>query len=243
MDLESAMAGIFVPDILTPGQYYDGLRTDARACPVKRLMLAVLADAVRCYETYIDARSRAQRRLFVEAETWLMDRKADGAFAFETICQTLGIDANYLREGLRRRRLKELNGNNSRRLTRRSPAAGSGRIGAPLERRRRKPLKDADGCKAGLIADRGFAVAVNGSSKGGAVAYRAGAGVPEEPGYNQRTAVENINAAADADVDNSNLNAQSWIAVPEVAPVASLSAGPKPFDQIHLGGEQDIATA
>ena len=140
MQLEnSAIAGMMIPDALTPGQYYDGIRADD-ACvrPIKRLMLAVLEDAMRCYQTYANARSRVQRRLFVEAEGWLMDRKGDGAFTFETVCETLGIDPRYLREGLRRWRVQQLDGMNPRRLARRSPVTRIGRISAPLKRRRRK---------------------------------------------------------------------------------------------------------
>jgi hypothetical protein len=152
MELESsAIAGIMIPDALTPGQYYDGMRADD-ACvrPIKRLMLAVLEDAMRCYQTYAASRSSAQRRLFVEAEAWLMDRRADGAFAFITVCETLGIDPNCLREGLRRWRVEQLDGLNPRRLARRSPVTRIGRISAPLKRR--------------------LAVAVTGSGNGSRVA-------------------------------------------------------------------------
>jgi hypothetical protein len=221
MELESsAIAGIFIPDILTPGQYYEGLRANGCARPIKRLMLAVLADAIRCYQTYVNSGSRAQRRLFVEAEAWLMDRKADGAFAFETICETLGINPNCLRDGLRRWRLKELDGSNPRSLTRRSPVAGVGRIGAAPKRGRRKLLKKADGYEANLMADGGFAATVNGGSNGAAVVHQESTIAPERLGYNQPAEVENINEAAD--IDDVDVNVSSWIAVPEVAPVASL---------------------
>jgi len=51
MQLEnSVIAGIMIPDALTPGQYYDGIRADdSCARPIKRLMLAVLEDAMRFY--------------------------------------------------------------------------------------------------------------------------------------------------------------------------------------------------
>jgi len=134
----SAIAGMIIPDALTPGQYYDGIRgDDVNVRPIKRLMLAVLEDAMRCYQTYGNSRNRSQRRLFLEAEGWLMDRKGDGPFAFETVCETLGIDPNCLREGLRRWRLQQLDGLNPRRLARRSPVTRAGRISAPLRRRRR----------------------------------------------------------------------------------------------------------
>ena len=53
---ESAHPQIMVPDILMPVQYYDGMRRDdPETQAVKRLMFAVLADAVRCLQTYADA--------------------------------------------------------------------------------------------------------------------------------------------------------------------------------------------
>jgi len=167
MQLESsAIAGIMIPDALTPGQYYDGIRADD-ACvrPIKRLMLAVLEDAMRCYQTYANSRSRAQRRLFLDAEAWLMDRRADGAFAFETVCDTLGIDPSCLRDGLRQWRVKQLDGMNPRRLARRSPVTRVGRISAPLKRRRGKLSRmAADG------DDRAAALAVNRTGNGNGIA-------------------------------------------------------------------------
>lgn len=166
MQLEnSVIAGIMIPDALTPGQYYDGIRADdSCARPIKRLMLAVLEDAMRCYQTYTNSRSRAQRRMFVEAEAWLMDRKAEGAFAFETVCETLGINPSCLRDGLRRWRFQQLDGLNPRRLARRSPVTRVGRISAPLKRRRRKPSE--------MVAGDGgsIAVAVNANGNGNGVA-------------------------------------------------------------------------
>ncbi len=140
MELEnSAIAGMLIPDAMTPGQFYDGIRADdASIRPIKRLMLAVLEDAMRCYQTYACTHNRAMRRLFVEAEAWLMDKNGDGPFACVTICETLGIDPGCLREGLRRWRIQQMDGLNPRRLARRSPVTRIGRISAPLKRRRRK---------------------------------------------------------------------------------------------------------
>jgi len=220
VELESsAIEGVFIPDVLTPGQYYDGMRADnGCARHIKRLMLAVLEDAVRCYLTYANSRSRAQRRLFVEAEGWLMDHKADGAFAFDTVCETLGIDPNCLREGLRQWRLKQLDGMNPRRLTRRSPVTTVGRIGAPPKRRQRKLPKEADGYEADLMSDDGLAVAVNGNGNGNDVVYQESAIAPDCLGYNRPAEIENINGTADIDAD---VNVPSWVAIPKGAPVAN----------------------
>jgi len=46
---DSDFARFVVPAVLTAGQYYDGVhRDDHETQAVKRLMLAVLSDAVRC---------------------------------------------------------------------------------------------------------------------------------------------------------------------------------------------------
>lgn len=138
----SAIDGLIVPEFMTPEQFYSGARADdLRIRPVKRLMLAVLEDAMRCYQTCGDARSRSRRRLFIEAEAWMFDRKAEGPFAFDTICQTLGIEPDCLRKGLRVWRVQQLNGHNPRPLARRSPVTREGHISAPLRRRRRKTMK------------------------------------------------------------------------------------------------------
>jgi hypothetical protein len=149
----SAISRMITPDALTPGQYYDGLRADdSYSRPIKRLMLAVLEDAMRCYQAYSRSRNGAQRRLFVEAEGWLMDRRADGAFAFETVCEALGIEPSCLREGLRRWRVQQMDGLNPRRLARRSPVTRVGHISAPLRRRRRRRPEAAGNGDSGLAA-------------------------------------------------------------------------------------------
>jgi hypothetical protein len=157
------LAGSSFFDALTPEQYYDGMRADdARARPIKRLMLAVLEDAMRCYQTYASSRNPYRRRLFIEAERWLMDRKADGVFSFENVCETVGIDPGCLRTGLRRWRLQQLDGMNPRRLARRSPVTSTSRISAPLRRRRSKSSQPADD---------GASIAAATDSKGNGVAH------------------------------------------------------------------------
>jgi hypothetical protein len=93
------IARFMIPDILTPGQYYDRVhRDDHETQAVKRLMLAVLSDAVRCFLAYAAARDRTGRLRFAEAEAWILDHKPEGPFAFVTICESLGIEPNCLRE-------------------------------------------------------------------------------------------------------------------------------------------------
>ena len=75
------------------------------------MLIAVLRSAVECFQKYVQARSPGERRLFKEAEQWIMggndeDNKrldANGlAFTFRYVCDALNIEPDYLRAGLRR---------------------------------------------------------------------------------------------------------------------------------------------
>ncbi len=137
---ESAIARLMVPDALMPGQYYEGVRRDDPATgAVKRLMLAVLEDALRCLQTCADTRTPIRRRIFFEAQAWISDRKARGPFAFEAICEALGIEPHRLRNGIREWCLQLSGGMNSHRLTgRRSVGRSVGPIVSPVRRARRR---------------------------------------------------------------------------------------------------------
>lgn len=93
---------LFQEDILLPAQFLETLCRKTPLDPEKRLMLAVLNDAVCCYQSHLQARDRKGRRLFQEAEEWILDQDGDWPFSFENICETLGFDPGYLRAGLLR---------------------------------------------------------------------------------------------------------------------------------------------
>lgn len=137
---DGALSRLIIPDAITPGQYFEGARSDAAIRPIKRLMLAVLEDGLHCFQAYAAASRGVRRQIFVETEAWLFDRKADGPFAFETICHTLGIEPNFLRKGLRHWRLQQLTGMNPPRLARRSPVRVAGPICIPIRRRSRRSV-------------------------------------------------------------------------------------------------------
>ena len=118
---EGSLARLTIPDVLTPVQYYGGVRNQhPETHAMKRLLSAVLEDALRCLQTYAKSRNPVRRKAFGEAETWILDRKAQGPFAFDTICEALGIQPDYLRDGIRKWRMQLSNGLDSRRLQRRS---------------------------------------------------------------------------------------------------------------------------
>ena len=66
----------------------------------ERLMLAVLADAIEDFKKHAFSKDQRGRRLFQEAEEWLLEKDDDQLFSFEYICATLQLHPNYIRRGL-----------------------------------------------------------------------------------------------------------------------------------------------
>jgi hypothetical protein len=66
-------------------------------------MLAVLEDAIECFQRYAGTHDGKHERLFLEAVKWILDRDCDWPFSFENICNTLNLDPDYIRRGLLRK--------------------------------------------------------------------------------------------------------------------------------------------
>jgi hypothetical protein len=73
-----------------------------RRQPECQLLWAVLENAVEEYHKYATATSRRGKRLFREAEAWIMQDDPRWLCSFVSICHILEIDPDYLRTGLRR---------------------------------------------------------------------------------------------------------------------------------------------
>ncbi len=96
---DETVRSIFVPDIITPDQYHDARRASAPD-PLKRLMLAVLQDAIHCFQGGAQSSRKSAQRCHEEAKAWLFDESPEVPFSFESICDALGIAPHYLRFGL-----------------------------------------------------------------------------------------------------------------------------------------------
>ena len=88
------------PETILPSQFFDHVQIDASLQPEKRLMLAVLEDAVGTFQKYVTATGRRGQRLFAEAEEWFASDATEWPFGFQNVCQALGIEPSYLRAGL-----------------------------------------------------------------------------------------------------------------------------------------------
>jgi hypothetical protein len=103
-DIQTRASGVFAPDTLLPGQYFDRIRRGKDLTGEQRLMIAVLEAAVEDYMKHAAARDRLRQGLFAEAERWVESTDRSWVYAFETICDHLGLDVEYVRRGLRDRR-------------------------------------------------------------------------------------------------------------------------------------------
>jgi hypothetical protein len=99
-NVEERIASLFQPDTLLPAQFLDTYRRKAHLEPETSLMLAVLEDAVACYQKYALAREGNGLELFRESEEWILQKDAQWLFSFDNICEALGMNPDYLRAGL-----------------------------------------------------------------------------------------------------------------------------------------------
>ena len=95
------------PETVLPSQFFSGVGIDASLQPEKRLMLAVLEDAVGTCQNYAAARDRRGQALFTETDEWFASEERDWPFSFENICQALDLESSFLRTGLRRWRERQ----------------------------------------------------------------------------------------------------------------------------------------
>jgi hypothetical protein len=99
-NVEERVASLFQPDTLLPAQFLETYRRKLHMEPETRLMLAVLEDAVACFQKYVLARDERGVELFREAEQWVLQEDHEWLFSFDNICESLGINPEYLRAGL-----------------------------------------------------------------------------------------------------------------------------------------------
>ncbi len=88
------------PDTLVPAQYFDRMGTDIAFQPEKRLMLAVLEEAIATFQRHVPSQTARSLRLVQDVEEWFNARDQDWPFSFENICGALSLEPEYLRTGM-----------------------------------------------------------------------------------------------------------------------------------------------
>lgn len=96
-DLPNVFQGIGI----LPAQYSEMRRKKLPSEGERKLLFAVLEDAIRCYLKNRDRGQVARRDPdFREAAQWLSSDEESGPFAFVSVCESLGINADRLRWGI-----------------------------------------------------------------------------------------------------------------------------------------------
>ncbi len=88
------------PQTILPCQYSEQARNEFSEQPEKRLMLAVLEDAITTFQRCSLGTTRRKRRLLKEIEEWFASADEKWPFSFQNICLALDVNADYLLWGL-----------------------------------------------------------------------------------------------------------------------------------------------
>jgi len=88
---------VAIPDLVTPAQWQI-LNRNLDRSPEKRLLLAILEDAINCWLQ--DGLTGRKARVKAEATEWLFSDN-DALFGFKSVCEHLEIDPAYFRARLR----------------------------------------------------------------------------------------------------------------------------------------------
>ncbi len=105
---ESASDGqVLQPQCVLPEQFFRSFRRQqASQTGEYRLLVAVLEEAIRCFQQNAFRTGTRQRRLFLEAEQWFMgnDHRSahEAGFSFGYVCEVLSLDSTWLRAGIHR---------------------------------------------------------------------------------------------------------------------------------------------
>jgi hypothetical protein len=108
--MDSLLAGLEVTDTeiddallldigVVPAQFYPARRASAEMEPIKKLMTAILVDAVRCYRT--GQRQVVKGAEAFEASAWIFGTDAEFPFSFINVCTELGVCPDRIRQQLR----------------------------------------------------------------------------------------------------------------------------------------------
>ena len=95
------------PGFVIPEQVLAAFKGGAGLQPEKRLMLAVLEDAVTSYQRYALAESAAGRAEFDEAWAWMGLDDHRWPYSFLNVCRALDLDPSCIRRGLSRWRARQ----------------------------------------------------------------------------------------------------------------------------------------
>lgn len=93
---------ILPPAAVLPEQFHGRPEAGAVSQGIRALMHAVLDDALYTWKKQFLVKGRKAQRLAREAEEWFFNENDSWPFSFVCICETLDLDPDYIRRGIRR---------------------------------------------------------------------------------------------------------------------------------------------
>ncbi|MEK7335436.1 MAG: hypothetical protein AAB222_08945, partial [Candidatus Binatota bacterium] len=84
--VEEQLGSLFQPNTLVSAQYFDAFRSKVNLEPENRLILAILEDAVYCFQRYVLSQDTRGKAVFYDAEQWITEENRHWIFSFENIC-------------------------------------------------------------------------------------------------------------------------------------------------------------
>lgn len=97
---------LFDRDSLIATRYFSD-RVEKTLVPEKKLMLAILEDALCCFQDHWSAKHGKRKQLYDNVQHWFFDPTDDRVFSFGNVCSALGFDPDYIRKGLSQWRAKK----------------------------------------------------------------------------------------------------------------------------------------
>jgi hypothetical protein len=143
LSMEERVTSLFQPDTLLPDQYLDTFRRKFHLEPEKKLMLAVLEDAIACFQKYIFSRDGKGKGLFQEAEEWIQEKNGESIFSFANVCDSLGFDPDYLRQGMARWKEAKLAERTQAKVYQLAPQRPKSRSGVTVSGRNKRRMRRA----------------------------------------------------------------------------------------------------
>jgi hypothetical protein len=98
----------FQPDMVVLEEFCQTCTRRISLEPEMALMLAVLEEAISCFQRYVLAPGGKGKRLFREAEQWITEKDSEWLFSFDNVCEAVGLSPGFVRSGLLRWKEQQL---------------------------------------------------------------------------------------------------------------------------------------
>ena len=96
-----ALAHLLEPDVVLPSQFLSREKRGVKGGE-RRLMAAILSDGIEAYISQVSAQLEGRRLARTDALEWVETKDHNYVFSFDMVCESLGINPEYLRFGLAR---------------------------------------------------------------------------------------------------------------------------------------------